>query len=123
MSRRALGPLLAVLVLILSSGYASARSANGDTTGASLLGAPPNLISVDPSGGSAGMSYAFEVPPGRAGLQPQLVLSYNSGSSEPGLSGRGWFLSLPSIRRSTRFGQPAFSWADNFTLQWNGGTN
>jgi RHS repeat-associated protein len=100
-----------------------AANANGDTDGAGLLGSLPKVVSVDPTMGAAAMTYAFEVPPGRAGLQPQLVLSYNSGASEPSPYGRGWFLSLPSIQRSTRFGQPKFTWTDTFVLQWNGGTN
>lgn len=112
-----------VLALSLSLNDSSARSANGDTTGASLLGSPPDVVSVDPTQGAAGMTYGFEVPPGRIGLQPQFALRYNSGSSEPGAYGRGWSLALPLIRRSTRLGQPRFDWNDTFALQWNGGAN
>jgi hypothetical protein len=54
----------------LSVGPALADHAVGDTTGASLLGSPPNLTAIDPSGGSARISYDFAIPPGRAGLQP-----------------------------------------------------
>ena len=89
------------LCLFLSARQTFAGYANGDTRGANLLGAVPNVVSVDPTAGSAGMAYTLEVPPGRAGLQPELVLSYSSGGSEPGPLGRGWSLLLPSIRRLT----------------------
>ena len=87
-----------LIALFVSSGPAVAGFANGDTRGANLLGSVPNVVSVDPTVGSAGMSYALEVPPGRAGMQPELTLTYSSGSTEPGMLGRGWRLLLPSIR-------------------------
>jgi hypothetical protein len=115
--------LFSILLLLPSSREAIAEFANGDTTKANLLGSVPSVISVDPTAGSAGMSYALEVPPGRVGMEPDLTVSYNSGNSEPGMLGRGWHLSLPAIQRSTRFGQPAFDWAqDTFTLLWGGGS-
>ena len=114
--------IAALLLFFVPAGQAVAGFANGDTTKANLLGSVPSVISVDPVGGSAGMSYPLEVPPGRAGMQPDLSLSYSSGSDEPGMLGRGWRLSLPAIQRSTRYGQPSFDWAvDGFTLLWGGG--
>jgi RHS repeat-associated protein len=117
------GAFVAALLLVTTS-QAFAGFANGDTTKANLLGSVPSVISVDPVGGSAGMGYSLEVPPGRAGMEPSLSLRYNSGSAEPGMLGRGWRLMLPAIQRSTRYGQPAFDWAvDGFTLLWGGGSN
>lgn len=79
-----------VLVLILG-----ANQMVGDTTGAGLLGAAPNTISVDLFSGSASGAYGFVVAPGRSGLQPSLQLTYNSVSSESGPVGRGRNLALP----------------------------
>lgn len=52
-----------------------------------------------PKGGAMGsnnLNYPIEVPPGRAGLAPQLAITYNSGGGN-GWLGVGWDLSVPSI--------------------------
>src|SRR5207249_3415309 len=48
------------------------RAADGDFTGTGLLGSTPVNISVDPFSGTASSGYAFVVPPGRSGMQPDL---------------------------------------------------
>lgn len=116
--------LLIIGTLLAGMGHQSlAGSVNGDVTHASLLGSPPQVIEVSPAMGAAGLSQSCDVPPGRAGLQPTLNFSYSSGSSGPSPFGRGWSMSMPYIRRGTRFGQPSFNWTDTFALDWYGAVN
>ena len=49
--------------------------------------------------GSAGYTYKLEVPAGRAGMQPELSLDYNSHSGD-GILGVGW--NLKGLSRITR---------------------
>lgn len=57
---------------------------------------------ADTEGGSASYSIALTVPPGRAGMQPQLALSYSSRGGN-GVVGMGWSVSgLSSIHRCAR---------------------
>jgi YD repeat-containing protein len=60
---------------------------------------------VSPASGLPSLSYALEVPPGRAGHAPQLALHYNAGNSA-GMLGLGWSLDIPAIERSPRAGIP-----------------
>ena len=53
--------------------------------------------------GAAVQSLPIAVPPGRAGLEPKLALTYNS-SSRNGWVGVGWSLEAGAIQRATRNG-------------------
>jgi len=55
----------------------------------------------------------IKVPPGRAGMTPRLVLSYDI-SRGNGFFGVGWALNLGLIERDSRFGPPAYDGADMF---------
>jgi RHS repeat-associated protein len=68
-----------------------------------------NLISPPEasSKGNASISYPIDVPAGRAGMQPQLSIGYNSGGGN-GWLGVGWDISLPCIGIDTRWGVPRF---------------
>lgn len=68
-----------------------------------------NLVEPPTGGsdGSARLSYPFEVPPGRAGLTPQLGLSYSS-ERPNGWAGVGWDVGTPSITVDTRYGVPRY---------------
>jgi RHS repeat-associated protein len=64
------------------------------------VGALPGSASTD--GGSARYDIPIEVPPGRAGMQPDVVLAYSS-SNGNGIAGVGWSLSgVSSIYRCPR---------------------
>lgn len=57
--------------------------------------------------GSAPYSFKFALPTGRAGLAPELSLSYNSGGGNSPF-GLGWGVSVPHIQRQTDKGQPNY---------------
>ena len=58
--------------------------------------------------GSANLTYPFEMPPARNGMQPQVVLSYNSDGGS-GWAGEGWDISIPTITVDTRWGVPRYN--------------
>ena len=58
--------------------------------------------------GSANLTYPFEMPPARNGMQPQLALSYNSDGGS-GWAGEGWDISIPTITVDTRWGVPRYN--------------
>ena len=66
--------------------------------------------------GASTYSVGFELPPGRAGLQPSLSLSYNSGLGNS-FVGIGWSFNLPAIKRQTDKGFPSYSQEDTFLFQ------
>ncbi|MDM1045763.1 hypothetical protein HXZ87_13095, partial [Myroides sp. R163-1] len=54
--------------------------------------------------GDANVTYPIEIPAGRKGMQPNLSLSYSSGSANSGWVGLGWDLNVPSIEVNTTWG-------------------
>lgn len=75
-------------------------------------GAGVNLIEAPTadSTGDARLTYPLELPEGRAGLQPELSVAYNSAGGS-GWTGVGWDLSTPSITVDTRWGVPRYDGA------------
>ncbi len=63
--------------------------------------------------GTSAYSVSFAVTPGRAGLEPKLALTYDSGSGS-GHFGVGWKLPLESIRRQFDKGLPSYNDDDVF---------
>jgi len=66
-------------------------------------------------------TYSFQIPvyvsPGRMGVQPELALSYNSGSGN-GPFGLGWSCSIPSIRRKSDKRLPSYDdWNESDVYQ------
>jgi RHS repeat-associated protein len=61
--------------------------------------------------GTSSYSVKLTVPPGRAGFDPELALSYNSGSGN-GVLGLGWKLSVPELQRQTDKGLPRYAAGD-----------
>jgi RHS repeat-associated protein len=61
----------------------------------------------NPATGTGSMSVPVFTSPGRAGVGPQLSLSYDSGSGN-GPFGFGWSLSVPAITRKTAKGLPQY---------------
>ncbi|MBN2754658.1 MAG: hypothetical protein JXR81_07305, partial [Candidatus Goldbacteria bacterium] len=58
--------------------------------------------------GDAVLNFRIDVPPGRQGLQPELVISYNSSGGD-GLLGYGWDMPVRAISCDTRFGVPRYT--------------
>jgi len=79
-------------------------------------------VQVEPYSGSAGLSIPIAVPSGRAGIQPNLSLSYSSSNRQLGNAGVGWTLDLGSIQISTKKGTPKYDGTDIFTMAKAGGT-
>ena len=64
-------------------------------------------FAANPVTGSGSMTVPLAVSPGRAGFDPQLSLSYDSGNGN-GPFGFGWSLSVPRISRKTDKGLPQY---------------
>jgi len=65
-------------------------------------------FSANPVTGTASLTVPLYVSPGRSGFQPNLTLSYDSGTGN-GPYGIGWRLSLPTVTRKTEKGLPRYS--------------
>ena len=57
--------------------------------------------------GTANLSYPIQIPTGRNGMQPNLAITYNSGSGQ-GWLGVGWDINIPCIIVETRWGVPRY---------------
>ncbi|MEE8476996.1 MAG: SpvB/TcaC N-terminal domain-containing protein, partial [Gemmatimonadales bacterium] len=75
----------------------------GDPAEALALIQPPKA-NVD---GGAKLAHLLPVPPGRAGVQPDLALIYDS-SGGTSWAGTGWDLSVGAITVDTKFGAPRY---------------
>lgn len=85
--------LLALTLLVVDSVEAAAVSVTPGTT--------DGQVSVGPDGG-VGFSIPIRVPPGTAGIEPNLVLAYNSRSG-PSAYGFGWSVGgVSSVQRGPR---------------------
>ncbi|MFZ4767344.1 MAG: SpvB/TcaC N-terminal domain-containing protein, partial [Roseimicrobium sp.] len=65
--------------------------------------------------GTSSYSVKIAAPPGVAGLQPSVVLRYNSGGGN-GPFGIAWSDGLLAIQRQTEKGLPTYGSSDKFTL-------
>lgn len=79
----------------------------------SIANALPSVRLPDPDrvasqSGAAVLEIPIPTPRGKGGFQPDLRLRYSSQGGD-GPFGVGWSLSLPEIRRTTRFGPPDHS--------------
>lgn len=97
---------------VMDSGVSQADGAEDPGIGGQ--GGPPSVSSFS---GAATYKIPLEVPPGRAGITPNLALTYNS-YCQNGPLGVGWSLDLGSIQRSTKWGL-CYSCKD-FTATING---
>jgi len=78
----------------------------------SLEGVGDN-VEIDPNMGTMQWSVPFEVSRGFSGLEPELGLSYSSGSGT-GVVGIGWSMPMPTIERMTTRGVPTYTTSDRF---------
>ncbi|OLY61512.1 hypothetical protein BV917_04870, partial [Leptospira santarosai serovar Guaricura] len=100
----------------ISTNYAQAID-DPDTKADPLAGAsfvaPPEMG----HNGNVSLTYPIHTPPGRAGVEPKLNLSYSSTGGD-GWLGVGWSLGLGSITRTPEYGALYYDSRDSFT--WNG---
>jgi len=75
--------------------------------GSALAGVTTIAAPTASPGGGAATQYALELPPGRAGMQPHLALSYNSQGGSSWV-GQGWDLGISKIELDTRYGVPEY---------------
>ena len=69
--------------------------------------------------GASAYTYPIEVPPGRAGVAPQIALTYNS-QMRNGWLGVGWSLDMGSIQRNTKYGLSYTDQPGDFVASING---
>lgn len=80
-----------------------------------------NLPKVADSTGAMVYEYKIVTPPGRNGVQPNLVLSYNNQSvSDENVFGYGWSLNLPYIQRMNKTGTDNLYEETNFYSSFDG---
>lgn len=105
---------LGVVVFLIAIASANISWA-AQSSGSSNVFALSQNLDVDPSSGTASISIPIEVPQGRAGIQPNVTLLYNS-SGGNGILGVGWSMELGYIQRSTKKGVPQYNNMDTFVL-------
>ncbi|MBF0618719.1 MAG: VCBS repeat-containing protein [Candidatus Omnitrophica bacterium] len=101
---------------VKSMAVASALSSGSDSGVQSVV----KNVSADPRSGGLVMAVPIPVPSGRAGIQPNISLGYNSSSRQMGFAGVGWGLDFGSIQISTKKGIPKYDGTDNYVLVQNG---
>jgi len=110
---RSFQPLLSTALLTCICGTARADDSATLPTAINLPEGPASIEGfgqgheVSPATGLPTLTYDLELPPGRAGLTPELSLRYAPGGGA-GLLGLGWSLGLPAVELSTRRGIPAY---------------
>ncbi|MBF0511173.1 MAG: hypothetical protein HQL13_02475, partial [Candidatus Omnitrophica bacterium] len=111
---------------VTSKAATASAATSATTTAASNAGIASNVqitnVQVEPSSGSASLSIPIVVPPGRAGIQPNLAVVYNSSNRQLGNAGVGWNLDLGAVQISTRKGVPKYDGTDIFTMEQAGAT-
>ena len=75
--------------------------------GGGAIRALDEKFAVNPATGTASMTIALPLSPGRSGFTPDLALAYNSGAGN-GPLGLGWTLAVPVITRKTDKGLPTY---------------
>ncbi|MBI3868329.1 MAG: hypothetical protein HY299_07335 [Verrucomicrobia bacterium] len=113
-----------VLGLALLSPGASQGAAAKGGVGATAISVPSGPGSVEGLGesfepqlntGTATFGQMIVVPPGRAGLQPVVRLTYDAGGGN-GLAGVGWTIGFGGLARQTDKGFPRYDSRDTFLL-------
>ncbi len=113
---------VAWLMAALGGGLLAAPDKSGTSKSAISLPSGPGSIeglgdSFEAQLNTGTMTYGvgLTLPPGRAGTQPGVHLSYNGGAGN-GLLGLGWDVGFGMIRRQLDKGFPAYNESDTFLL-------
>ncbi|MBI5050671.1 MAG: hypothetical protein HZC11_07350 [Nitrospirae bacterium] len=102
-----------------SMSLAAASSSSSPQMSTSFNTSVLKSFQSDPFTGRAMFSVPINVPVGRKGVQPNIALTYASGSGN-GILGVGWSLELGSIQRSTKRGVPKYDSTDTFIFNSQG---
>jgi RHS repeat-associated protein len=102
-----------------SMSLAAASSSSSPQMSVSFNTSVLKSFQSDPFTGRAMFSVPINVPVGRKGVQPNIALTYASGSGN-GILGVGWSLELGSIQRSTKRGVPKYDSTDTFIFNSQG---
>lgn len=105
-----IGPICLLFLLCFCPSIQASNS-----TGPGTVFTLSENLDVDSTTGTASLSIPIEVPQGRAGIQPNIGLLYNS-SAGNGILGVGWNMELGAIQRSTKKGVPQYNNSDTFIL-------
>ncbi|PKA16775.1 hypothetical protein CH363_05060 [Leptospira haakeii] len=100
----------------ISTNYSEAiddPETKADALAGAMFIAPPEPNNF----GAVSLNYPIQVPAGRAGVQPNLALSYSSTGGD-GWTGIGWSIGLGAITRTPEYGALFYDSRDTFT--WNG---
>ena len=81
-----------------------------------------NNFQSDPYSGSGSVSIPIYSPAGRAGVQPNMTLTYCPRGGN-GVLGVGWVLPFGVIERSTKNGSPHYDTSDKFIYSFGSGAN
>src|SRR5690606_15957163 len=70
-----------------------------------------NIVQIQPptvnQQGDGTLDFPITIPPARAGLEPNLSVSYNNNGSS-GMVGYGWDINIPAISIDTKYGVPTY---------------
>ena len=121
-SREYLGTLFFLMFfLLLVIGHPGAAVASKSGVAPNVISLPSGPGSIEGLGdsfepelnsGTASYRLAVEIPPGRGGFTPEVVLQYDSGGAN-GAFGLGWLVNTPYIQRQTEKGLPHYTiWPD-----------
>src|SRR5262245_54400068 len=91
----------------MGSGPASSDQTISLPRGGGALQGIGETFAPDLHTGTGNFTVPIAVPSGRNGFQPQLALTYSSGSGN-GPFGLGWSLAVPSVTRKTAKGIPRY---------------
>lgn len=94
-------------IAFAENALAQVQNGYGVATGGGIA-ARQESYKTDLFTGSATLSIPLVLPPGTNGHQPRLALAYHSGRGN-GWIGQGWDLAVPSVRRVTKYGIPAYN--------------
>jgi RHS repeat-associated protein len=98
----------------------SSASSGGSITGGTAPEKAIHNFQLDQFSGAGAFQYPIALPPGRAGVQPAVVLSYSPRGGN-GPLGQGWSLDFGAIELSGKNGVPKYNSTDTFISTLGGG--
>src|SRR3989344_3144860 len=109
-------------VLLFTAEYVYAESASYNVPVHILESKKGTYRTVtDPMTGAAVYTIPIQAPPGRAGVEPTLSFTYNSGETDnANIAGYGWDIQMPSISRNNKEGVNNLYDEDDYVSSFDG---